>query len=190
MIVAVTGYIGTGKTTFSNYLAENGFKVINADSIGHALLDDPSIKDRLVNEFGEDILGRDLKIDRKKMSEIVFGDDSKLEILNNLMHDKMIAILRDQVERNKDSNLIIDAALFKKLEIDRLAQKVILMKSDLGNVYTRLQQKYTKMQVINVMDSQEVPVDSDTDIIIENNGGLDDLKRRATEVAMRYSRGN
>lgn len=186
MIIAVTGYIGTGKTTFSKYLEEHGFNNINVDSIGHSLLNLNPVKDKIIGSFGESVLGRDLKIDRKKLAEIVFNDDSKLQILNSIMHSKMRSLLKHQIKTLDGKDVVIDAALFRKLGIDKLSDIIIIIKSDLENIYQRLQHKYTKIQIINIMDSQEVPADSDADIIINNNSSLKDLKIRAAEVASKY----
>ncbi len=186
MIVAVTGYIGVGKTTFSEQLALHGFKVINVDSLGHALLLRHDLRDKLVGAFGDKILGRDLRIDRKLLSEVVFGDDSKLEKLNSVIHRPLKEALMEKVSEMRKEDIIIDCALFKKLGVDLLADKVVLIKSDLDNIYSRLQSRYTKLQVINVMDSQEVPVDAD--FVVENNSSVDELKRKAEEIAMSLNR--
>ena len=47
MIIAVTGYVGTGKSLAARFIEEEGYRVITADSIGHELLKEKGFKVRL-----------------------------------------------------------------------------------------------------------------------------------------------
>ena len=52
MIAAITGNIGSGKSTAASLFVDNGFFRIDADSIGHGLYNRKEIKDKVVKEFG------------------------------------------------------------------------------------------------------------------------------------------
>ena len=70
MIIGITGGIGTGKSTVLKILNEKfGFSIFEADKIAHELMSKGNaVYDRIVNEFGNDILKSDGEIDRKVMS--------------------------------------------------------------------------------------------------------------------------
>ena len=84
--VGLTGWIGSGKTTVSNLIKELGFPVYNSDSRAKWLMNnDPSTKNLVVLEFGESAYDKGL-LNRKLISEIVFGNSSKLKKLNSIIH--------------------------------------------------------------------------------------------------------
>lgn len=82
--IALTGSIGCGKSTIVSVLGLYGFKSICADSIAHQMLESHS--DEVIEAFGRDILDENGKIMRKKLGAIVFSDDKKREILQNILH--------------------------------------------------------------------------------------------------------
>lgn len=83
----ITGSIASGKSTVSNLLKERGFSMIDADAIAHEQLE--ICKREIVGEFGEQILDETGKIDRQKLSTIVFNDPKKLKILEQILHPKI-----------------------------------------------------------------------------------------------------
>lgn len=87
--VAITGGIGSGKSCVAEIIRDNGYSVFSCDAIYAELLKDKSFSNKLVNNFGE-ILTESGEIDKKKLSEIVFSDSTKLKLLNELTHSSII----------------------------------------------------------------------------------------------------
>ena len=82
-IIGLTGGIGSGKSTVSQYLAELGAVVIDADKTGHEMLNsNTEIRQEIVASFGEEIVDPNGGIDRKKLSEIVFNQPESMARLN------------------------------------------------------------------------------------------------------------
>jgi len=182
MIIAITGYIGAGKTTTANIFRQHGFRVIDVDSLGHELLENPAVRERLRGEFGIRILDRSLNIDRKKLSKLVFGNEKMLMQLNRIMHPFLKEGIEKEVNRSS-GNTVIDVALFRELEIGKYANKVILVQADIDRVYDRLNPEYTKKEIITIMNNQDII--RNPDYIIENNGTVEDLKRRVEQIINR-----
>ncbi|UVC54132.1 Dephospho-CoA kinase [Theileria orientalis] len=91
-VPAITGGIGAGKSTLGKYLSENGFYVIDSDSIGRQFLvsGTPGYRN-LVKNFGECILAPDGEIDKAVLREIVYSDPSKRKLLNRCLHKYIIS---------------------------------------------------------------------------------------------------
>lgn len=87
--IAITGGIGSGKSTVSKFIKERGYSVISCDEIYDELLCDKSFLKTLSSEFGG-ILNSEGMLDRKKLSIIVFGDKAKLKRLNEITHPLII----------------------------------------------------------------------------------------------------
>lgn len=83
--IAVTGGIGSGKTTVCNFIKELGFNVYSCDEIYAELLNGGMLTDEISSAFGNEIL-TDSKIDRQKLGQCVFNDGSKLKKLNEITH--------------------------------------------------------------------------------------------------------
>ena len=92
MAVAVTGGIGAGKSEALRAFARHGAAVISSDEIVHELLrDDPEVKRAVVERLGEEVLGQDGEIDRRKVGQIVFADPEALRWLEQLLHPRVVA---------------------------------------------------------------------------------------------------
>jgi dephospho-CoA kinase len=87
MRVGLTGGIGSGKTLIANRLRELGCFVLHADHLGHQVLTIPHLAYfQTVALFGTEILADDHSIDRKKLGAIVFSQEPKLVMLNQIVH--------------------------------------------------------------------------------------------------------
>ena len=72
--------------------------LIDADKVGHEVLDDRKMYRQLTNRFGKDILDRLGKISRKKLGAIVFADPAGLADLNSLTHPEICRRIRERAE--------------------------------------------------------------------------------------------
>ena len=109
-MIALTGGMGSGKSTIADHLRRKGIKVLDLDKIGHEALEDEMVKKKLVDAFGDGILRGD-KIDRKKLGKIVFSDRAKLKQLNSIVHPKMLEILWKKVEDCPENLVVVDGAV-------------------------------------------------------------------------------
>jgi dephospho-CoA kinase len=85
--VAITGGIGAGKSEALYAFQRAGAATVSSDEIVHHLLrTDPDVKEAIVAELGDGVLGPDGSIDRARVAEIVFADRAKLDFLEQLLH--------------------------------------------------------------------------------------------------------
>ena len=69
-----------------------GAATVSSDEIVHHLLrDEPEVREAIVQELGEGVLGDDGSIDRGRVAEVVFADRAKLDFLEALLHPKVAA---------------------------------------------------------------------------------------------------
>ena len=98
-VIALTGGIGSGKSTVSEYLAEKGYAIIDADKIAREIVvvGAPTLQ-RLAAVFGEDILNDDKSLNRKKLGSIVFKDNALCKKMNDIMHGEIFKIIKERIE--------------------------------------------------------------------------------------------
>ena len=90
--VAITGGIGAGKSEALYAFQKAGAATVSSDEIVHHLLrEDAEVREAIVRELGEGVLGEDGSIDRARVAEIVFADRSKLDFLEQLLHPRVAA---------------------------------------------------------------------------------------------------
>jgi dephospho-CoA kinase len=112
----LTGGIASGKSAVAAMLREMGFPVLDADPIGHKLLE-PGQPEReeVLREFGAELAGADGRIDRAKLGAIVFADPDRLAKLNAILHPRVEQILLKQYEEWERSGVrdagFVEAAL-------------------------------------------------------------------------------
>lgn len=110
-VIGITGPTGAGKTTALNVLRSMGAEVVDADAVYHRLLlECEALKTRLIGSFGENILDREGKIDRKRLARAVYPD--RLEELNALTHPYVVEAVETKLAAVKSMDrpiLAIDA---------------------------------------------------------------------------------
>jgi dephospho-CoA kinase len=80
-IIGILGGICSGKSAAAAEFGKLGCAVIDADKMAKRLLGEPTIQPKILSFFGKDILDPTGKIDRQKLAEIVFADQSKKQIV-------------------------------------------------------------------------------------------------------------
>jgi dephospho-CoA kinase len=88
--IGITGGIASGKSAVAGMLRKLGFHVIDADRLGHEVIEPGTpAYDEIVREFGAGVVGADRRIDRGKLGAIVFADAGKLGRLNKIVHPRV-----------------------------------------------------------------------------------------------------
>ena len=89
-IIGLTGGIGSGKSTVSGMLRELGAAVVDGDTAARAVVEpgQPALRE-IVEEFGEVVLGRDGRLDRPAMAQLVFTDEAARLRLNAITHPRV-----------------------------------------------------------------------------------------------------
>lgn len=85
--LALTGGIGSGKSTVAEFFAERGATIIDADAISRALMEPgQQVLAEVVETFGAHLLDDTGRLDRAALANIVFNDDDAREQLNGIVH--------------------------------------------------------------------------------------------------------
>lgn len=85
-ILGLLGGIGSGKSAVARLLGERGGLAINADAIAHEALRDPVVKAKVVERFGQGVLGAGGEIDRRELAVPVFSSEAARRELEAMVH--------------------------------------------------------------------------------------------------------
>lgn len=109
--IGLTGGIGSGKSTVAHIFETLGVPVYYADDASKKLLnEDEALKAKIRNAFGENVYLNG-KLDRKYLSDIVFNDAEKLQLLNSLVHPATIKDALGWMQKQNAPYVIKEAAL-------------------------------------------------------------------------------
>ena len=136
-LIALTGGMGSGKSTIANLLRKRGMKVLDLDEIGHEALEDDGVKGELRKVFGDEIFDGE-RINRKKLGRIVFSDRKKLRILNSIVHPKMLDILWRKVKNCPEDIVIVDGAIIIDIGIQDRFDLVVVADVDVETQIQRI----------------------------------------------------
>jgi dephospho-CoA kinase len=147
-VIGLIGAIGAGKSLAAQALARRGGFVLDADAVGHALLRQRPIRDRIVAHFGTSILTpaespEDAPvIDRRALAAIVFADPRARRDLEAIVHPWMRrtftkAIART-VRRQQAQAVILDAAILLEAGWDDLCDVVVFVDAPRSQRIARL----------------------------------------------------
>jgi dephospho-CoA kinase len=88
--LGITGGIASGKSVVAGMLRGMGFHVLDADGLGHTLMEPGTpAYEEIVREFGAGVTGADGRIDRGTLAAVVFRDRGKLQLLNGILHPRV-----------------------------------------------------------------------------------------------------
>lgn len=197
-IIGLTGGIATGKSTVTKFLIEKGYKVIDADKIARKVVEIncPAYKE-IVEEFGVEILNKDLTIDRMKLGSIVFNSEEKRKKLNSIIHPRVFQEISNLILNycKNEKIVFLDVPLlieeldsFKKYNID--IDEIWLVYSDKDKQIERLMQRdnFTYEEAEKRINSQ-LPMKIKkkyADRIIDNNRNIKELKNTVDDIINRF----
>jgi len=131
-LIGLTGGIGAGKSTVSDYLKQKGYPVLDADLVAREIVE-PGTEtlSELSRTFGEEILNPDRSLDRGALAKIAFSDPENKKILDQIMHGKVIEILLSRAKAITEEPVVfIDVPLLFETGMDRYMDQVWLVDAD------------------------------------------------------------
>ncbi|HET6638521.1 MAG TPA: dephospho-CoA kinase [Gemmatimonadota bacterium] len=190
MTVGLTGNVASGKTTVADRWRESGVTVIDADRLGHAVLEeDAEAREALVREFGGGILGPDGRIDRRALGEAAFSVTGRVASLNAIVHPPLLERLDRELEQARESGAelaVVDAALVFEFGLGEVLDAIVLVTAPARIREERLREArgMDAERIARIMETQmpdEEKVEA-CDYVIVNDGSIDRLRAEADAV--------
>ena len=181
--IAITGSIGSGKSTFSDFIEKSGFIVIKADDVSKEILaNDERVKEKIIKTFGEDSF-KGSEINRKYLAEKVFSVPENVLIINSILHPLVIKKIDKMMNEklNKKDRVFVEAALIYEADMEGMFDYVVLITADKKVRYGRKSGDLS-INDFEQRDSNQIPDEEKkkrADFIFENNGSIAELKGKA-----------
>ena len=192
LLIAITGGIGSGKSTVANILREKDFTVISTDNIAKNVINEnKKIQQKLIETFGDETFNNGV-YNTKYISNIVFDDKNakdNLMKLNQIVQPTVIDEMTKEIELLQQNNLMklnrtvifVESALIFELELEDGFDYVISVganpKTRIERIINRtgLNEQQIKNRFSHQISQEEK--NKNADFIIENEKGIDELKK-------------
>ena len=128
--IGLTGGIGSGKTTICKIFGSLGIPIFNSDEYAKQLLkNNIQVIEKIKKTFGENIVNKN-RINKKKISQIIFSNEKKLKIINDIIHPVVIQGFNQWCEKQTKKYIIKESALLFESKTYKELDKIIWIEAD------------------------------------------------------------
>ncbi len=190
IIVGLTGSVGTGKSTVTNFFRELGAYIIDWDELAREVTR-PHLRawKEIVEYFGKDFLSEGLTINRQKLAEIAFSDKEKVAKLNQIVHPEVFKEderITNEIKSLDPGALIIkDIPLLFELTRPIFVDKVVVVSASEQTQLRRLEEKGMSREDAQSRIKSQLPLEEkikSADFVINNDGPLEETKKQVEEI--------
>jgi dephospho-CoA kinase len=189
--VGLTGGIASGKSTVCEMLHSKGASILDADLVAHSLIrkGKPSYA-RVLESFGQDILGPDEEIDRGKLGNLVFGSPERLNLLTRILHPEVIRQILTELAKIEDeipeARVIVDASVMIESGFYRSFQYLIVVSCRPEQQLERLRARSNLLEKqVRQRIASQIPLEQKIKFanwVIDNSGSLDDTRMQVDRL--------
>ena len=194
--IGLTGGIGSGKTSVSEQFKKHHAAIIDTDIIARQLVNDNA---KIINEisktFGQDILNLDGTLNRAKLAQIIFNVKQSKRQLENILHPEIRKQVIHEIQffaakNNPPNYVIIVVPLLLEVNYDDFIDRILVVVADEEKRIERVQQRDNRSasEIRSIISSQlnDHEMLQNADDVIENNGGLSNLKTEVEKLHKKY----
>jgi dephospho-CoA kinase len=188
--VGLTGGIATGKSTVASMLRDRDVPVLNADTLGHELLEPgQAAYDEVVAVFDEDILDANGKVNRAKLGGVIFADAQKRARLNQILHPRILDIVQKWFaaldEPDGPEFAVVEAALIFEAKYNRNLDKLMVCWCRPEQQMERLTLRGLSLEEARQRIAAQLPLDQKrklADEEIDCSGSIEETQRQVNQT--------
>jgi len=183
--VAITGGIGTGKTTISNMFADKGVPVFNSDEIAKKIMNTNSLlKNEIVTAFGDKVYDKN-KLNKEYLSDVIFNNESLLKKINSIVHPYVADEFNSWIEEQDSKYIIYESAIIFENQAEDFFDKIICVTASEEDVISRVMKRNNfSVDKIKSIINKQLPNGAKiqkSDYVIENTN-ISKLSDKVLEI--------
>lgn len=186
MILGLTGGLGCGKTTAAMLFVERGFRHIDSDSIvRERILKLDEICVAIRARFGEKVFTAAGDIDRPKLAEIIFANDTERQWLEDLTHPRFFEIARATLRSGEGSDFVVEVPLLYEKALENWFDFTVCVACNEAAQLARLEQRGMNRAQARQRISKQLPLARKielSDFVLWNDGSAAFLKAQVDRI--------
>lgn len=192
MVVGLTGGMACGKSTVAAELAELGWGTVDSDEVVRELLrEDAATIGAVRATFGDDVIGPDGGVDRRRMAGIVFSDSGKLKQLEDILHPKVRVRWKAVVAAPTPVGWVVQIPLLFEKGLEKEVDFTVCVACDATVQAQRLACRGLSPQEASQRIARQLPLSEKierADFVITNNGTPAFLQDQVNRLASLLTR--
>jgi len=197
-VIGITGGIGSGKSTVSRIIYDLGARIIDADIITRQVTrKGEKAYNEIVEKFGPEVVKSDGSLDRSRLAQIVFNDERKRMMLNEITHKYVAEEIYNKLERmrevDKPEIVVLDVPLPVEKGFLDVVDEVWVVVADEEKRIKRVMERsgLTREEVVERIRAQMSNEDYKriADVVIENNGSIEELEQKVVKLFIQRKTG-
>lgn len=196
-VIGILGGVGSGKSTVARLFEQAGAVRIDADRIGHLVLQLPEVRELVLARFGEQVFDSDGSISRPALAKIVFAPGAEgqraLADLEAMTHPRITQRIEREISRERLAGtklLLLDAPVLLKARWSRFCDHVLFVDAPPELRQARVAVRgWTQEEWLRREQSQE-SLDvkrAASDIVVDNGGSLEQTAAQVKDLLARWS---
>ncbi len=186
-IIGITGGTGAGKSSLCEELKKCGATIIDCDHISRSVTkSDGAAFDEIVEAFGAGMLSADGELNRKALAAVVFNDEQKLELLNQITHKHIFAEMQKQLDKCTTPIVVMDVPLLFNADFPFKCDLKVAVLADPEVRLARIMSRdgISKMAALERMKNQMADDEykSLADVCFVNDGNSEKIRDFAEEL--------
>ena len=189
VVVGITGGIASGKTFVAGHLQCLGAVILDADQMGHAVLQMPEVEQALRDRWGEAVFDTGGHVDRAAVARHVFAPapdgPPELAFLEQLTHphirEKMVQELRALATRSDVEMVILDAPILFKAGWDRFCDVILFVDASVETRAARASERGWSVEELERREAAQFSLQikrERADVVIDNSGTIEETERQ------------
>jgi dephospho-CoA kinase len=192
-VIALTGGIGSGKSTAANFFAALGVPVTDVDEISHQLTaENQPIVNAIKTSFGSQYITPEGALNRAAMRDLVFNDAAARTKLNAILHPAIYDEALKQLQSHQDApyQILAIPLLFESPRYAPHVNRILLIdcdeKTQIERVKKRSQLSTSEIKkIIRTQTPRKKQLLLAHDVI-ENNENVENLREKILEIHQKY----
>jgi len=191
LVVALTGGIGSGKTTACRLFESLGAPVIDADEIARLLVrpGEPALN-QIATQFGQTVLTAEGHLDRPKLRQLIFNNEENKAQLESILHPRIRQEMTRQIAALDSAYCIVAIPLLVETGQMEIADRILVIDTpeseQLKRVTARDNQSEKEVEAIISAQASRAARLKVADDIIQNDGGLEHLRQQVEALHQQY----